>query len=64
MLREHKCINGVRSTAQSWIACDGQGIAIARVCFACVKEKTKHIRPELMASYTQADVNEPIEAEP
>lgn len=47
----------------SWWEYDAQGIALARVCDGCIKQKLKGFRPEILTGYTQADVDEPIEAE-
>ena len=42
---------------------DGQNIALCTVCPECRDEKLKRYRPEILGSYTQADVDEPIEPE-
>ena len=42
---------------------DAQGIFLCYVCDRCRKEKLSHYRPEILSGYTQADVDEPIEAE-
>lgn len=47
----------------SWPEYDGQGIYLTRVCGECKKEKLAGFRPEILGSYTQADVDEPIEPE-
>lgn len=57
-LLEHDC-----EPSQSWWARDGRGIELCRVCLECVDIKLAVYRPEILASYTQADVNEPIEPE-
>lgn len=46
---------------ESWIEYDGQGIYLCRVCDECHDEKMARYRPEILQSYTQADVDEPIE---
>jgi hypothetical protein len=45
----------------SWWEKDGQGIPLCRVCPKCKKEKLSKYRPEILSSYTQEDVDEPIE---
>lgn len=47
----------------SWWEYDAQGIALCRVCDQCRAAKLARYRPEILTSYTQADVDEPIEAE-
>lgn len=42
---------------------DAQGIELCRLCPQCRTEKLKRYRHEILAGYTQADVNEPIEPE-
>lgn len=42
---------------------DARGIPLARVCPECRKEKLSKFRPEILTGYTQADVDEPIEAD-
>jgi len=46
-----------------WPTYDGQGIFLTYVCDDCMKERLSHYRPEILRYYTQADVDEPIEAE-
>jgi len=43
--------------------CDAQGIFLCYVCSVCRDEKLSRYRPEILSGYTQADVDEPIEAE-
>lgn len=43
-----------------WIY-DGQGIELCRACSKCEKEKLSRYRPEILGSYNQSDVDEPIE---
>ena len=59
----HSCVGGARSTEPSWWARDAQGIELCRVCDQCEAEKLARYRPEILSGYTQADVDEPIEAE-
>lgn len=47
--------------SESWPEYDAQGIYLCRVCDVCVEEKLSHYRPEILTSYTQEDVDEPIE---
>ena len=42
---------------------DAQGIYLCLCCDHCRKEKLSHYRPEILSGYSQADVDEPIEAE-
>ena len=42
---------------------DAQGIYLSRVCAECVDARLATYRPEILTGYTQADVDEPIEAE-
>ena len=42
---------------------DAQGIFLCYTCDRCRKEKLSHYRPEILSGYSQADVDEPIEAE-
>ncbi len=46
---------------ESWWASDGQGIPVARVCGRCCDYVMQKYRPEILQSYTQADVDEQIE---
>lgn len=41
---------------------DAQGIPLCSVCSDCRKEKLSKYCPEILTGYTQADVDEPIEA--
>lgn len=61
--RTHTCSKGVRSDEPSWWENDAQGIPLCRVCHRCKAEKLSHYRPEVRSGYTQADVDEPIEAD-
>ncbi len=64
VVREHACVGGRRSTNYpSWWEYDAQGIALCFVCELCVNEKLARYRPEILTGYTQADVDEPIEAD-
>jgi hypothetical protein len=47
----------------SWWEYDGRGIPLCRVCEKCRKAKLAKYRPEILAGYSEADVDEPIEAE-
>ena len=47
----------------SWWEHDAQGIPLARVCDRCCHVKLSKYRPEILRGYTQADVDEPIEAD-
>jgi hypothetical protein len=48
-------------TDGSWWEHDGQGIPLCRVCSNCRDEKLRRYRPEILAYYTQADIDEQIE---
>lgn len=43
---------------ETWVEHDGRGIPLVRVCAVCVEEKLARYRPEILAPYTQADVDE------
>lgn len=62
-VREHACKGGRPSSEPSWWARDAQGIELCRVCSDCEAEKLSQYRPEILSGYSQADVDEPIEAE-
>lgn len=47
----------------SWWEHDAQGIELCRVCAECKEAKLSRYRPEVLESYDQNDVNEPIEPE-
>jgi hypothetical protein len=49
--------------SESWWEYDAQGIPLCRVCDRCRKAKLAKYRPEILQGYTQADVDEPIEAD-
>lgn len=51
------------SKRQRYELVDYQGIFCGYVCERCEAEKKSHYRPEMFTGYTQADVDEPIEAE-
>ena len=52
------------SGQETWPMNDGNGIFCTYVCCACVDEKRKKYRPEIMdRAYTEEDVCEPIEEE-
>lgn len=57
-LERHQCVR-----EDSWPEYDGQGIYLCRVCSKCEKAKLRRYRPEILRHYTQADVDEQIEAE-
>lgn len=57
-LDDHRC-----NRSESWWAKDAQGIGLCRVCPVCERVKLSRYRPEILASYNQADVDEPIEPE-
>ncbi len=57
-LEQHQCPRDA-----SWAEFDGKGIYLCRVCDVCQKSKLSRYRPEILAPYTQADVDEPIEPE-
>lgn len=42
---------------------DAQNIFLCYACDKCLAEKLEGYRPEILTGYTQADVDEPIEAE-
>ena len=60
----HKCVDGRMSTKPTCWVFDGKGIPLCRVCGLCRSQKLKSYRPEILGSYTQADVDENIEPEP
>ena len=55
-LQQHQCDRAV-----SWWENDGRGIPLCRVCSVCRDAKLAVYRPEILRSYTQDDVDEPIE---
>lgn len=57
-LDNHQC-----NRIESWCEYDAQGIYLCRVCDECEKTKLAQYRPEILTGYSQADVDEPIEAE-
>ena len=57
MPRECNC----GSRKSSWWENDAQGIPLTRVCDDCREKKLARFRPCILAGYTQADVDEPIE---
>ena len=57
-LDQHLC-----NRDESWVEYDAQGIYLSRVCAECVDARLATYRPEILTGYTQADVDEPIEAE-
>lgn len=63
--RAHTCIGSKlnEQATETWFVLDAQGIALCRVCAKCEAEKLSHYRPEILHGYTQADVDEPIEAD-
>jgi len=54
-----KCGSGEDSY---WVN-DARGIPLTRVCVDCEDEKLSGYRPEILTGYSQADVDEPIEAD-
>ena len=57
-LSQHEC-----ERSKSWPEYDGAGIYLCRVCEKCWKAKLARFRPEILRSYGQADVDEPIESD-
>jgi len=57
-LHDHIC-----DERRSWAEYDARGIYLTRVCNRCVKARLATYRPEILSGYTQADVDEPIEAD-
>ncbi len=57
-LRYHQC-----NRDDSWWEHDAQGIPLCRVCGKCRRAKLAQYRPEILTSYSQADVDEPIDDE-
>lgn len=51
------------SGQESYELLDAQGIYCARVCEECEPLVRGRYRPEIFSGYSQADVDEPIEAE-
>jgi hypothetical protein len=47
----------------SWWENDGRGIPLCRVCEKCRDEKLAGFNPVVLRAYSEADVDEPIEAE-
>jgi len=45
----------------SWWEYDGRGIPLTRVCNRCREARLSRYRPEILAWYSQADVDEQIE---
>jgi hypothetical protein len=62
-MQMHGCVGGQPSSEPSWWAKDAQGIPLCRVCDDCIEEKLGRYRPEILSGYSQADVDEPIDAE-
>jgi hypothetical protein len=58
-MNDDPCLDG--HDGYSWWEYDGQGIELAKVCDRCVTFRLAQYRPEILAGYTQADVDEPIE---
>lgn len=59
-LEHHDC---AEETTDWWREYDAQGIYLCRVCDKCRAVKLSRYRPEILNGYTQADVDEPIEAD-
>ncbi len=57
-LQNHRC-----EPSESWPEYDAQNIYLCRVCPTCRDAKLATFRPEILTGYTQADVDEPIEAD-
>lgn len=51
------------SAKETWPVYDAQGIYLCRVCEDCEKAKLGKYRPAILTGYSQADVDEPIEAD-
>jgi len=47
----------------AWFEYDAKGIPLCKVCEKCKKVKLAQFRPEILTGYSQADVDEPIEAD-
>lgn len=60
-MRKDNCPCG--SGKWSYWQYDGRGIALCRTCEDCHNAKMSRYRPEILAYYTQADVDEPIEGD-
>ncbi len=61
MSRSHICVGGERVERPAQDVYDGQGIFLCRACSKCRAEKMRPFRSEILADYTQADVDEAIE---
>lgn len=59
----HTCYNGVPGYDYAWWARDAQGIELCKVCDQCEAQKLAQYAPHILTGYSQADVDEPIEAE-
>lgn len=57
-LKHHEC-----KRDESWPEHDARGIYLCRVCDVCQSAKLARYRPEILTSYSQADMDEPIEPE-
>jgi peptide methionine sulfoxide reductase MsrB len=60
IMQDHDCAAAGKTW---WREYDAQGIYLCRVCEECVEAKLARYRPEILSGYTQADVDEPIEAD-
>lgn len=56
-------MNCQHTREDSWWEYDGQGIALARVCYKCVEHVLSKYNPVVLGHYTQADIDEPINEE-
>ena len=59
----HTMLCSCGSGKEPWAEYDGRGIYLCKVCTKCRREKLAGYRPEILAHYTEADVDEPIEPE-
>jgi hypothetical protein len=60
----HNCLNGTWIEGSDWWReSDANGIYLCKVCERCQDEKLSGYRPEILRGYSQADVDEPIDAE-
>ena len=59
MKTDDPCLGG--HDGHSWWESDARGIPLCKVCARCVTLRLSKYRPEILAGYTQADIDEPIE---
>ena len=55
--------NEVESDRSAWWLLDGQRIPLCKVCEVCERRHRARYRPEILRPYTEADVDEAIEAD-